>query len=212
MRARRPTHHVRHRIARRRPPGWWREAGSSSGHAPAVFERSCFASRRSAHGSSPCLCGLIQPPVASRRHFQAKRGLNAARNAALQAGARYRLRFSPPSTQVVGFGHGEVPPIMADARPCALCGGGDEEGLVLKCDECDVPLHAHCVGYTGRVEGDWFCRGCEDQPVDSPRATQCGEEAFAAGGARAARTGRSRSSERDRSAHRGGGEGEGSGG
>jgi hypothetical protein len=23
---------------------------------------------------------------------------------------------------------------MADARPCALCGGGDEEGLVLKCD------------------------------------------------------------------------------
>ena len=36
VRARRPTHHVRHRIARRRPPGWWREAGSSSGHTPAV--------------------------------------------------------------------------------------------------------------------------------------------------------------------------------
>ena len=40
----------------------------------------------------PCLRGLIQPPVARRRHSQAKRGLNAARNAALQAGARYRLR------------------------------------------------------------------------------------------------------------------------
>ena len=24
-------------------------------------------------------------------------------------------------------------PNMADARPCALCGGGDEEGLMLKC-------------------------------------------------------------------------------
>jgi len=39
-----------------------------------------------------------------------------------------------------------------------------------------------------RRPGDCFCRGCEDQPVDSPRATQCGEEASAAGRARAART------------------------
>ena len=26
---------------------------------------------------------------------------------------------------------------MADARPCARVGGGDEEGLMLKCDECE---------------------------------------------------------------------------
>ena len=100
---------------------------------PAVFEGSCFASRRSAHGPSPCLRGLIQPPEACERHSQPKCGLNAARNAA-QAGALYRLRFKPPFTQVVGFGRGEVPPNMADARPCALCGGGDEEGLMLTCD------------------------------------------------------------------------------
>ena len=28
-------------------------------------------------------------------------------------------------------------PNMADARSCALCGGGEEEGLMLKCDECE---------------------------------------------------------------------------
>ena len=91
MRARCPTHHNRDRIARRRPHRLVAHLGGggrlvAAQGTPAVFEWSCFASRRSAHGPSPCLRGLIQPPVACRRHFQAKRGLNAARNAAPPSG------------------------------------------------------------------------------------------------------------------------------
>ena len=54
-----------------------------------------------------------------------------------------------------------------DSRPCAVCGGGDDEGLMLHCDVCNVPLHAHCVGFTKKLEGDWLCSECEDQPADS---------------------------------------------
>ena len=75
---------------------------------PRRLERSRFASRRSAHGSRPCLGGPIQPPTACYRHSQPQRGPNAARNMALYAGALWRLRCSPPFTQAAGFGRGEV--------------------------------------------------------------------------------------------------------
>ena len=75
---------------------------------PRRLERSRFASRRSAHGSRPCLGGPIQPPTACYRHSQPQRGPNAARNVALYAGALWRLRCSPPFTQAAGFVRGEV--------------------------------------------------------------------------------------------------------
>ena len=50
---------------------------------PRRLERSRFVSRRSAHGSRPCLGGPIQPPTACYRHSQPQRGPNAARNVAL---------------------------------------------------------------------------------------------------------------------------------
>ena len=34
---------------------------------------------------------------------------------------------------------------------------------MLDCDRCDVPVHAHCVGFTGRLGNYWFCRVCKDQ-------------------------------------------------
>ena len=46
--------------------------------------------------------------------------------------------------------------------PCVVCGGGDDEDLVLVCDgPCDRAFHARCVGFQGKVEGDWFCGGCQ---------------------------------------------------
>ena len=51
-------------------------------------------------------------------------------------------------------------PAGNDTRPCAACDGGDDEGLVLLCDLCDTPYHTHCVGFQGRVEGDWLCGPC----------------------------------------------------
>ena len=51
------------------------------------LERSCFTSRRSAHGPRSWLGGLIQPPAACYRPSQPKCGLNAALNVALYAGA-----------------------------------------------------------------------------------------------------------------------------
>ena len=55
---------------------------------PRRLERSRFVSRRSAHGSRPCLGGPIQPPPACYRHSHPQRGPNAARNMALYAGVR----------------------------------------------------------------------------------------------------------------------------
>ena len=55
---------------------------------PRRLERSRFVSRRSAHGSRPCLGGPIQPPTACYRHSHPQRGPNAARNMALYAGVR----------------------------------------------------------------------------------------------------------------------------
>ena len=48
-----------------------------------------------------------------------------------------------------------------DARPCQACGGGDDEGLVLLCDQCNLPVHAQCVGFEGPVLGEWLCATCE---------------------------------------------------
>ena len=49
---------------------------------------------------------------------------------------------------------------MPDTRPCCICDGGDDEGVVLLCDSCNVPHHAECVGHKGPVLGDWFCPLC----------------------------------------------------
>ena len=62
-----------------------------------------------------------------------------------------------------------------DSRPCHECGGGDDEDLILLdedlillCEGCDVPAHAHCVGFTGSLGNGWFCRDCiEDQAAAS---------------------------------------------
>ena len=50
---------------------------------------------------------------------------------------------------------------MSRVDPCVLCGGGDDEGLVLICaGTCDKSFHAHCVGFRGPVHGDWRCTDC----------------------------------------------------
>ena len=55
-----------------------------------------------------------------------------------------------------------------DSRPCVKCGGGDDQGLMLLCDDCNKPIHAHCVpGFTGTLGNHWSCAECEDPPVDS---------------------------------------------
>ena len=54
-----------------------------------------------------------------------------------------------------------------DSRPCVICGGGDDQGLVLLCDDCDKPVHAHCVRFTGTLGNRWSCAECEDQAAAS---------------------------------------------
>ena len=67
---------------------------------PRRLERSRFASRRSAHGSRPCLGGPIQPPTACYRHSQPQRGPNAARNVALYGRPAAAQGTPPPSRAV----------------------------------------------------------------------------------------------------------------
>jgi hypothetical protein len=46
---------------------------------------------------------------------------------------------------------------------CTECGGGDDEGLVLLCDECDRPVHALCHDppVVTPLLGDWICNRCD---------------------------------------------------
>jgi hypothetical protein len=48
-----------------------------------------------------------------------------------------------------------------NTNPCTACGGGDDEGEILLCDECDGAYHMSCVGFEGSLQGDWFCPSCE---------------------------------------------------
>ena len=78
-----------------------------------------------------------------------------------------------------------------DTRPCSVCGGGDDEGVILLCDQCNVPFHnsVHCVGLiTGCYYGDWVCLDCtehqgnedEEEPSQDEEEPSQGE-AVAAG-------------------------------
>ena len=46
--------------------------------------------------------------------------------------------------------------------PCVICGGFDDEDLILLCDNCDKAIHASCVypKFKGPLLGDWFCHTC----------------------------------------------------
>lgn len=50
----------------------------------------------------------------------------------------------------------------AKRKPCCVCHGMDDEGLVLQCDTCDAAYHAHCHWpmKTTPLLGDWHCFAC----------------------------------------------------
>jgi hypothetical protein len=59
---------------------------------------------------------------------------------------------------------------MPRVDPCVLCGGADDEGVLLLCTgTCDKPFHAHCVGFRGPVLGDWSCTGCRPRGLAKRR-------------------------------------------
>lgn len=70
-----------------------------------------------------------------------------------------------------------------DSRSCVMCDGGDDEGLILICEFCDKPLHAHCLDFTGPLENGWLCSECIDQPADSEGHESGEEETAVAAGA-----------------------------
>ena len=67
-----------------------------------------------------------------------------------------------------------------DTRPCSVCGGGDAEGTLFLCDECNTPYHngIHCAGFATRCDyGDWVCLACFEHQGndDEEEASQDGE-------------------------------------
>ena len=61
-----------------------------------------------------------------------------------------------------------------DQRPCVTCDGSDDEGLVLLCEACNLPMHADCVGFEGPVLGDWLCPVCEVEDDRQRTPSKCG--------------------------------------
>ena len=47
--------------------------------------------------------------------------------------------------------------------PCIACGGGDDDGEILLCDECNGAYHMTCMGFKGPLLGDWLCRSCQEK-------------------------------------------------
>ena len=78
-----------------------------------------------------------------------------------------------------------------DTRPCSVCDGGDDEGTMLTCVECNNPFHncIHCAGFITACDyGDWLCLDCtehqgnedEEEPSQDEEGASQGE-AVAAG-------------------------------
>ena len=62
----------------------------------------------------------------------------------------------------VSFADQHTHPMNDSHRDCLVCGGGDDEGLILLCDRCDCVYHATCHDppKLTKVLEDWFCRSC----------------------------------------------------
>ena len=62
-----------------------------------------------------------------------------------------------------------------DTRPCSVCGGGDDEGTLLLCDECNTPFHngMYCAGFiTTCGYGDWVCLDCSNHQGNEDEVPQ----------------------------------------
>ena len=51
--------------------------------------------------------------------------------------------------------------VSRNTDPCVACGGDDDDGLVLLCDECNHAYHDFCAGFREKLQGDWLCPSCK---------------------------------------------------
>ena len=112
-----------------------------------------IATRQVGDGGTPSLSSASAPSAAQ----------GSALNAAIDMAAGTTTARSAQPDDGVAAPRGEKQ-IAAQRHVgnCVICDGGDDEGLVLLCDECDDAYHAHCVGFEGTLQGDWLCPSCED--------------------------------------------------
>ena len=64
-----------------------------------------------------------------------------------------------------------------DTRPCSVCGGGDDEGTLLLCEECNMPFHngLYCAGFIARCDyGDWVCLDCSEHQGNEHQGNEGG--------------------------------------
>jgi hypothetical protein len=57
---------------------------------------------------------------------------------------------------------------VADNRPCAKCGTGEKEDLLI-CDACEKPYHPKCGGCRYIPKGQWYCDDEECQALKLER-------------------------------------------
>ncbi|KAG4410918.1 hypothetical protein IFR04_015949 [Cadophora malorum] len=61
------------------------------------------------------------------------------------------------------------------AQPCPVCGGTDQEEVLLLCDLCNAPYHTHCIGLDRVPHGHWFCLECEHHGAYERAASPSGQ-------------------------------------
>lgn len=50
-----------------------------------------------------------------------------------------------------------------DNTVCMLCNNGENDHVLLLCDECDRGFHTYCINMNRVPEGTWYCPGCTHQ-------------------------------------------------
>ncbi|XP_054716730.1 E3 ubiquitin-protein ligase UHRF1-like [Uloborus diversus] len=69
----------------------------------------------------------------------------------------------------------DVPSRKCKVCSCSVCGGKDEPGKQIICDECDLPYHLWCLHPPLKdipQEDEWYCPGCK---IDETEVVRAGE-------------------------------------
>ena len=49
---------------------------------------------------------------------------------------------------------------------CNICNKGDNEEVLLLCDECSDGSHTYCIGLSHIPQNNWYCQNCQEKKIN----------------------------------------------
>lgn len=176
-------------------------SGSTSPAAVMQVGSSAASTSRTMHTPSPSRTSRIPPPPASPTPSPRRAAAAAARRRPAAASkvspSKFKLHFqgrvyrpfaatSPPSARKLYSPSqgllGQPDELVDDADAvidCPCQHNHDDSSLMIQCEECDIWLHARCIGYEYEEEcpQEYFCRKCAPSSSSSTAARTGGKAA-----------------------------------